>query len=236
MAAETDQSLGPKWLLPSALALMVLLAGFLLLRGSSSEKQAGTPASPSRVPDSGSATPPPPPATSVPATPVAPATPTPEPTPSPEPKIALTDIALPGGAVLKGAASGIESELVAFIQTKPVDQTTWFTFDRLRFETSKPVLKPEALPQLENIAVILKAFPKVHLKIGGFTDNLGSADANKKLSDERAQAVLKALTEHGVEKARLEAEGFGGENPVGDNATEAGRAQNRRIAVRVVQK
>lgn len=230
MAAQTDPPAGPKWLVPSTLAILVLLSGFLLLRGRSPEKPA--------LPGAGSATPTPIPATSLPATPLAPATPTPEPTPSPEPKVALTEIVLPKAVTLKGAPGGIESQLLAFVQdtSKPAESSPWFIFDRLRFETSRPILKPEAKQQLENMALILKSFPKLHLKIGGYTDNLGSEEANNALSEERAKAVLTALTALGIEKTRLAAQGYGGADPVGDNATEAGRAQNRRIAVQVTQK
>ena len=90
--------------------------------------------------------------------------------------------------------------------------------------------------QLTNIAEILKAFPKAKLKIGGYTDNVGDAAANLKLSAERAANVKAALVAMGIGAERLESEGYGQDHPVADNAADEGRAQNRRIAVRVTEK
>ncbi|ARK12298.1 sodium-translocating pyrophosphatase [Fibrella sp. ES10-3-2-2] len=146
--------------------------------------------------------------------------------------INLGDVSLTGVDV-----DGIEANLVTFIKSdKPVDKTTWFDFDRLTFETGKATLKPESQEQLKNIAEILKAYPAVSIKLGGYTDNTGSADKNLKLSGDRAQSVKKELVGMGIADSRLEAEGYGQEHPVASNDTEAGRAQNRRISVRVTKK
>ncbi|HEX9958591.1 MAG TPA: OmpA family protein, partial [Fibrella sp.] len=96
--------------------------------------------------------------------------------------------------------------------------------------------KPESREQLQNIAAILKAYPAVNLKIGGYTDNVGNAAANKKLSQRRAESAMTELVRLGVDQARLEAEGYGQEQPIASNNTEEGRAQNRRTAVRVTKK
>lgn len=145
---------------------------------------------------------------------------------------------LGSGFDLNGNADGIEAGLVGFIESdKPVDKTTWFNFDRLTFKTGSAELDMDkSKEQLTNMNEILKAFPKVNLKVGGYTDNTGDEAANMKLSQERANTVVTALVGLGTDKARLEAEGYGSQHPVGDNATEEGRAQNRRIAVRVTAK
>ncbi len=146
---------------------------------------------------------------------------------------------LASGFELKGAAGdGIESQLVGFIEdaSKVVDKTTWFNFDRLLFDTGKATLQASSQEQLVNTAEILKAFPKVKLKIGGYTDNVGDAKSNLKLSQDRANTVMAELVKLGVDKARLAAEGYGDQHPVGDNTTEEGRQQNRRIALRVTEK
>jgi OmpA-OmpF porin, OOP family len=142
---------------------------------------------------------------------------------------------LPGGTAIRYAENGIESRLLAFVQdsTKPVDKTTWFEFDRLRFETGSAVLQPSSFDQLNNIAEILKAYPKVSLKIGGYTDNVGNAAANMKLSGDRANTAMAELVKLGIAPTRLEAEGYGDTIPLADNSTEEGRAKNRRTAVRV---
>ena len=76
----------------------------------------------------------------------------------------------------------------------------------------------------------------MNIKLGGYTDNTGKANDNLKLSDDRAQSVKKELAGFGIADSRLEAEGYGQEHPVASNDTEAGRAQNRRISIRVTKK
>lgn len=145
---------------------------------------------------------------------------------------------LPDGTEISIAENSIENRLISFIEDKdkPVDKTTWFTFDRLYFETGKATLKPESQGQLNNIAAILKAYPNVHLKMGGYTDNTGDASLNKTLSNERANTAMQELVKLGIDANRLSAEGYGPEHPIASNDTPEGRAQNRRIDVRVSQK
>ena len=133
---------------------------------------------------------------------------------------------------------GVERKLLAFIEdkSKPVDKTTWFSFDRLDFETGSATLKPTSAEQLRNIAEIMKAYPQVTLKIGGYTDNVGSAADNLKLSQLRAQNTMQELVKMGVDAKRLQAEGYGETHPIADNSTEDGRAKNRRIDLLVTKK
>ena len=133
---------------------------------------------------------------------------------------------------------GIENRVVDFIEdaSKPADKTTWFDFDRLLFDTGKATLQPSSQEQLDNIANILKAYPKVKIKLGGYTDNTGDKAANMKLSGERANNVMAELAKLGVEPARMTAEGYGDDHPVADNSSEEGRAKNRRISLRVTEK
>jgi outer membrane protein OmpA-like peptidoglycan-associated protein len=150
----------------------------------------------------------------------------------------FTGLKLPDGTELKVPQFGIESKLTAFIQdpSKPVNPPTWFDFDRLLFDTGKATLQPASQEQLQNIASILKAFPKVHARIGGYTDNSGNAAANLELSQERATNVMNQLVALGVNASRLDAKGYGADHPVADNSTDEGRAKNRRISLRVTEK
>lgn len=145
---------------------------------------------------------------------------------------------LPDGIELNIPEFGIERQLIAFIEdkTKPVDKTTWFGFDRLDFESGSAVLKPSSAEQLKNIDEILKAYPKVTLKLGGHTDNAGSSESNLKLSQQRAETTRQELIKLGIDAKRLEAEGYGEQHPIADNATEEGKQKNRRIDLRVTNK
>ena len=145
---------------------------------------------------------------------------------------------LADGTELNVPEKGVENKLISFIEdkSKAVDKTTWFSFDRLLFETGKSTLKPESAEQVKNMAAILKAFPQVEIKLGGYTDNTGDAKKNLILSGERAKTVKAELVKLGTDAKRIDTEGYGQEHPVADNATPEGRAQNRRIDVRVTKK
>jgi outer membrane protein OmpA-like peptidoglycan-associated protein len=99
----------------------------------------------------------------------------------------------------------------------------------VQFDTGKATIRPESEKILAEVASMLAAQPQLRLAIEGHTDNVGSASANKPLSQQRAQAVVTSLAGRGIAGARLTAAGFGSEKPVADNATEAGRAKNRRV-------
>jgi OOP family OmpA-OmpF porin len=145
---------------------------------------------------------------------------------------------LPGNVSLNIPPNGIEARLLAFIQdpTKAVEPATWFDFDRLVFATDSATLRPESQEQLGNIAAILNAYPNVHIKIGGYTDNSGDAQYNLTLSQDRANGVKDQLVTLGISPDRLEAQGYGEQFPVADNSTQQGRAENRRVSMRVTQK
>ena len=144
---------------------------------------------------------------------------------------------LPDGVSLRFPPTGTEAGLLAFIQSpESVAEERWFEFDRLNFETNSAVVQSDSREQLSNIASILRAYPSVSLKIGGYTDSTGTPAANMQLSQMRAEAVVDQLRNMGVDANRLTAEGYGQDRPVGDNGTIDGRAQNRRVAVRVTAK
>ena len=112
----------------------------------------------------------------------------------------------------------------------------WFNFDDLNFEFGTTTLTAESQRQLDNIAAILKAFPDAKIKVGGYTDKKGDDAQNKKLSDDRAKAVKKALTDAGVGAQVTEAEGYGEEfATVDENASDEERLADRKTAVRLVK-
>ncbi len=149
---------------------------------------------------------------------------------------------LPDGVKLSVGAQSTEAKLFTFLSNPKMlvnndDKTQgWISLDRLYFETGKSTLTASSQTQLKNIAAILKAFPNVLLKIGGYTDNTGNTEGNLKLSDSRATSAMAALVAAGTATTRLEAKGYGQEHPIADNATAEGQALNRRIDVRVTKK
>jgi outer membrane protein OmpA-like peptidoglycan-associated protein len=149
----------------------------------------------------------------------------------------LTMVKLPDGQELNVPSRGVEQKLVGYLNDNPNVRTgnTWFEFDRLLFDTGQATLQPASQEQLTNIAAILKAYPQVKVKIGGYTDNSGDPAANVQLSQQRADTVMSQLTSLGVDPSRMTDKGYGQDNPVADNGTEEGRQKNRRIALAVVQ-
>jgi OmpA-OmpF porin, OOP family len=143
---------------------------------------------------------------------------------------------LPASVTL--AEGGLGSRLLALVQdpSAKLDGTTWLNIDELTFPTGSAQLKTGSRTELDNVAVILANCPNVGLMVAGYTDNVGSADSNLRLSRNRANAVVAQLVAKGVSSNRLAAEGYGEEDPVADNATGAGRAQNRRVSIRVTKK
>ena len=98
------------------------------------------------------------------------------------------------------------------------------------FDTGKSVVKPESTPALKEVAKLLGADPSLKLWVVGHTDAVGAIEANMKLSQARAEAVVAALTtSHGIAAARLRGHGVGPLAPVASNDSDDGRAKNRRV-------
>jgi outer membrane protein OmpA-like peptidoglycan-associated protein len=97
------------------------------------------------------------------------------------------------------------------------------------FDTGKYTLKPGTQVSLAKVAGILLAYPGLKVQVEGYTDSVGGDDFNQKLSENRAGAVKDFLISQGVSQNNITSQGFGKNNPVADNSTSAGRAQNRRV-------
>ena len=108
-----------------------------------------------------------------------------------------------------------------------------FECDRIGFNTGSVSLTPQSNEQLRNVATILQEYPSATVNVSGHTDSVGNQSANMALSRARAESVAKTLTEAGVAPERVHVEGFGSQKPIADNATEAGRSENRRVMVEV---
>jgi outer membrane protein OmpA-like peptidoglycan-associated protein len=102
--------------------------------------------------------------------------------------------------------------------------------EKVFFDTGKAVVKPKSFNLLDQVARILVEHPEIaRVSVEGHTDNAGKADYNRKLSQLRAEAVRDYLVKKGVERARLDAKGFGPDRPTSANNTAAGRENNRRV-------
>ncbi|WP_295769830.1 OmpA family protein [uncultured Mucilaginibacter sp.] len=102
------------------------------------------------------------------------------------------------------------------------------------FDVNKTALKSAAQTNLSNLATSLTNNPQTNILIVGHTDNTGSAELNQDLSVRRAESVKSYISSHGVSGSRLSTSGKGFNEPIADNSTEAGRAQNRRVEIVIV--
>ncbi|MET0378835.1 MAG: OmpA family protein [Spongiibacteraceae bacterium] len=152
------------------------------------------------------------------------------------------------GAVLGGAIGGAvghradkqEAELREKLAQSGVDvQRQGDTINlvvpgAISFATNSAQLTPNFYESLNKVATSLKEFPDSAVQIVGHTDSTGAASYNQQLSVNRASAVVMYLAAQGVEQTRLQATGMGPSQPVADNTTAEGRAQNRRVEIKII--
>ena len=105
----------------------------------------------------------------------------------------------------------------------------------VNFETSSDRLTHASVSILDGVADILSRRSEITIEVGGHTDNQGAAALNEKLSKKRAQSVANYLVSRGVKASQLTAKGYGATRPIADNHTAAGRAQNRRVELHILQ-
>ncbi len=105
------------------------------------------------------------------------------------------------------------------------------TLSNLHFATGKADITPDSEASLNEAVNALKEHSDWKIRVEGFTDNVGSREANLKLSTDRANAVMNWLAEHGIDRSRLSAKGFGEARPIASNSTDEGRAKNRRVEI-----
>jgi outer membrane protein OmpA-like peptidoglycan-associated protein len=112
-----------------------------------------------------------------------------------------------------------------------------FILEQVQFDTNKATIKPVSDPLLDEVAGVLKEHPEItRIEVQGHTDNRGSRGLNKALSQNRADAVMKALNKRGIEAGRMSAKGYGPDVPIADNKTDEGRQKNRRVQFNIVEK
>ena len=126
------------------------------------------------------------------------------------------------------------SEMYAFITLGVDISDKRICLFNINFDFDSYRLRPESLKPLNDVAMMMKAYPEMRIKVFGHTDSLGSENYNYNLSLQRANAVIKYLKSQGIEGDRMEPEGFGKKYPIDTNETEQGRFRNRRVEIEVV--
>lgn len=107
---------------------------------------------------------------------------------------------------------------------------------RIRFETDSAEITPESHPTLDEIAQVMLASDRLKLLVKAYADDVGDAAYNKRLSEARAKSVKSYLVLKGVPPPSIRFHGYGEEDPIADNATEEGRAKNRRVEFHVTSR
>ena len=120
-------------------------------------------------------------------------------------------------------------EITKNISLNPIEKGVRIVLNNIFFETAKAELKSESFIELDKAVELLKKNPNMKIEIGGHTDNVGTGDANVKLSHDRAAAVVNYIIQHGIETNRLAVKGYGEAQPIATNETEEGRSLNRRV-------
>ena len=109
-----------------------------------------------------------------------------------------------------------------------------FVLRNIFFDFDKATLLQQSYNELQQLLTFLQSHPQMRIEVRGHTDGHGSIDYNQRLSENRAKAVVDFLVSKGVEEKRLQYRGYGKSMPVASNATEEGRAQNRRVEFRIL--
>lgn len=137
-----------------------------------------------------------------------------------------------GGAATQGADPRYDANSQKAVKLTQTARGAQITIDsRVFFDTGKAEIRGDGVVALDRVASLVKEKTAANVLIEGHTDNTGSAQLNQRLSEQRAESVRSGLVARGVPAARMQAKGIGFSQPVGDNATEEGRAQNRRVEI-----
>jgi outer membrane protein OmpA-like peptidoglycan-associated protein len=123
----------------------------------------------------------------------------------------------------------LRAQLSQVLQTQETARGLIVNMSDVLFDFNKYTLKQEAREKLAKVSGILLAYPNLKVQVEGYTDNVGTQEYNQTLSQQRGDAVRDYLVSQGVSAGNITATGYGMSNPIADNSTNAGRAQNRRV-------
>ena len=137
------------------------------------------------------------------------------------------------GAYMDVQARKLREQLVGTgVQVKELDGRIYLIMPgNITFNTNEAIIKQDFTPVLDSVALVIKEYNKTMVQVYGYTDNTGTAATNNALSLRRANAVSNYLRLRGVDGNRIITDGLGSSNPIASNATAAGREQNRRVEI-----
>ena len=121
-----------------------------------------------------------------------------------------------------------------FTVTIQYDPPVTYTLNNVEFDVNRATLRTASYKELDEVVAYMRLKESQAIEIGGHTDNIGTPEANSKLSQQRAETVKAYLIKKGIAEARVAAKGYGDTQPVADNSTAAGRQKNRRTEVRLM--
>jgi outer membrane protein OmpA-like peptidoglycan-associated protein len=148
----------------------------------------------------------------------------------------LTNIKLPDGVSLQVPENSFLHSIYTFLSGPGDTKSSSFVFEKLTFDGGSIKTTPETETAVKTLGTLATAFPDVQIRIVGYTDNVGDADTNRRLSLDRANALKELLVKVGVPANRISTEGHGGEKPIAPNDTEENREKNRRVELSFVKK
>lgn len=144
-------------------------------------------------------------------------------------------IGLPNGATIAVEPGSVGEKLAHYLASRdPAPRS--FEIGGKQFDDWSSTASPATRAMLPELVQLLKSYPDVRIRFVGHSDGVGDADANQKISEDRANVARQMLVEAGIQEDRIETAGKGMSEPIADNATPDGRARNRRIELIVLAK
>jgi OOP family OmpA-OmpF porin len=142
----------------------------------------------------------------------------------------------PAGVQVDSTGCPIKKAQDTVVVTQPAEIESLVLSGDANFEFNKSKLLSNAYAVLDSLVGTMKAHPEYKWEVGGYTDGIGSASYNKKLSQRRAQSVVDYLVSQGVSRNDLKIVGYGKDDPIATNSTDEGRAMNRRVEIKLLSK
>lgn len=125
--------------------------------------------------------------------------------------------------------------LVKFEYTIKYELPRVYRLHHVHFDFGKATLRPSSYKALDNLAELLRLKPTMVIEVAGHTDNVGSYEANVRLSQQRAEAVKSYLVKRGIAPERIIAKGYGPDHPIAPNDSEENRQKNRRVEIKIIR-